>query len=465
MSFGMNWAAMRRSGVLIIFLLLCTSTSVIGQTANQFPGGLVERQGNLSRTKWSPSYIQSFIPPSRGAFTFPSPYNTRAIRITDASDCGGQDCVAWVSYSYWRNTNAHQNSNTMWIFVALMTSRGGAGPTLFQYDKTTDAISKVGPLFPTGSRFLSSSGEGWYFSGSMPNKLYMNDGTKMLRYDVVSRQFDTVFDIGTQYGSNRYLWQMHSSNDDRVHIASVRDGASDQVLGCVVFNESSRQMSYFPRTGTLDECNLDKSGRYVVLLDELNGNHIMDNVFIDLQSGARRTVYDAMGHLDMGYGYILGGDPFSSLPNAQMTRSFAPTFVTAGPAVFYNVNWNVSAAVHVSHTNARSGAPLNEQFACGSGADRTALQNEVTCFRLDTSYQQLVVAPIMTNLDAAGGCCAGDYGKMPKGNLDLTGRYFVWTTNLGGNRLDAFLVKVPSQALVAGGDTTPPSAPQNLRID
>ena len=81
-------AAMLRSGLLIMFLVLCTSTSVIGQTANQFPGGLLERQGTLARTKWSPSYIQSFMPPSRGSFTSSSPYNTRAIRITDASDCG-----------------------------------------------------------------------------------------------------------------------------------------------------------------------------------------------------------------------------------------------------------------------------------------------------------------------------------------------------------------------------------------
>jgi hypothetical protein len=29
----------------------------------------------------------------------------------------------------------------------------------------------------------------------------------------------------------------------------------------------------------------------------------------------------------------------------------------------------------------------------------------------------------------------------------VTGRYFIWTTNLGGNRLDAFLVKVPAERL------------------
>lgn len=51
----------------------------------------------------------------------------------------------------------------------------------------------------------------------------------------------------------------------------------------------------------------------------------------------------------------------------------------------------------------------------------------------------------MTNLDARGGVEV--YGKTPKGNLDVTGQYFIWTTNLGGGRLDAFIVKVPGHLL------------------
>ena len=37
--------------------------------------------------------------------------------------------------------------------------------------------------------------------------------------------------------------------------------------------------------------------------------------------------------------------------------------------------------------------------------------------------------------------------QLPKGNLDVTGRYFLWTSNMGGDRLDAFLVKVPAELL------------------
>jgi hypothetical protein len=69
----------------------------------------------------------------------------------------------------------------------------------------------------------------------------------------------------------------------------------------------------------------------------------------------------------------------------------------------------------------------------------------------------------MTDPNASGGCC-DFFSRQPKGNLDITGRYFIWTTNLGGNRMDAFLVKVPSHLLVAGSDNTPPPAPVNLRF-
>lgn len=80
------------------------------------------------------------------------------------------------------------------------------------------------------------------------------------------------------------------------------------------------------------------------------------------------------------------------------------------------------------------------------GADRVSdVQNEITCVRLDGSTDQVIVAPVMTDLDAPGG--RSDYAKSPKGNLDITGQYFIWTTNLSGNRLEAFLVKVPSQLL------------------
>src|SRR6185503_8496623 len=81
--------------------------------------------------------------------------------------------------------------------------------------------------------------------------------------------------------------------------------------------------------------------------------------------------------------------------------------------------------------------------------------NEILCFPLDGSLRVLVVAPVMTDLDARGG--GDDYAKLPKGNLDVTGRYFIWTSNVGGDRLDAFVVKVPGERL--GAVQAPTTAP------
>jgi len=386
-----------RTGALLAVLLIVVVTAVMGQTTVSFPGGWVEKQGLYTRARYTASQIQTFVPPTRGAFNFPAPYNTRGIRITDASDCGGTDCVNYVGYSYWRNTNAHEGSTDMWIFVGLSTAKGGPGPTLFKLNKATDTITKVGPMFPVGSPYRSQSGEGWYFSAGRPNKLYINDGPKLLRYDVVSQSFETVFDITGQYGSGRMIWQMHSSNDDLVHSATLRVSATGEDLGCFVFNESTRQYKFFAKIGEYDECHIDKSGRYLMILENTDGLNGLENVFIDLQTGTQNIVLDqngGLGHADMGFGYALGMDNWNSMPGAAITFSLPGSL--KGPTVYYSNNWSMNPVNHLSHLNAKAGLAMNQQFACGSNLDYGAAQNEVVCFRLDTTHDQLIVAPVMS---------------------------------------------------------------------
>src|SRR5207249_8523967 len=100
------------------------------------------------------------------------------------------------------------------------------------------------------------------------------------------------------------------------------------------------------------------------------------------------------------------------------------------------------------------GVSLDQQVACVSNASRgnEPRVNEIVCFRLDQSENALVVAPNLVNLDAAGGnrgssTSENDYWKRPKGNVDPTGEWFVWTANAGTNRLDAYLVRIPLEKL------------------
>jgi hypothetical protein len=413
------------------------------------PGGFVEKAGSAIRPRWSTAEVHDVVPKSRGKFTFPAPYHTEALRITTAEDCQGTDCVRAVGYSYWRNMNNHVGSNELLIFLGLSRSQGGSGPTLFSYDKTTEEVKNRGPLFEAGHRLRSATAEGWYFSATRPTTIYINDGTKMLRYDVLSHATEVVFDIAGQFGADREVWQMSSSYYDDVHAATLRVKGTNTFLGCMVYMETSGQLLYYPKAGDLDECHIDKSGRFLLLFEQLDGHNGFDNRIIDLASGAEERHLDApgggiLGHHDMGFGYAVGHDHYNHLPNATLTWNLSPGM--PGPVDHSDYNWELVQAQHITHTNAQPGIPKEQQFACGSNADRmTYAQNEIVCFKLDGSQTQLVVAPVMTDLDAQGG--GTDYYKTPKANLDVTGQYVIWTTNLGSSRIDAFVVKVPAQLL------------------
>jgi hypothetical protein len=459
--------------VVLVAALLFFAPGAFAQTAT---GGFVESDTSTqARPLLSASQIQSFMP-SRGKFTFPSPYLTQGARITNASDCGGNDCVDAVGYSYWRNMNNSAGSDTMLILLTLNKAKGGAGPSLFAYSKSTGAVQNMGPLFDDSSAYSWATGEGWYFSATLPTVIYMNDGAKLLRYDVVSHAMSTVFDASSYFGANRIIWQFHSSNDDKVHSFTLKDGSSYADLGCGVYSENTGSFKFFPKDSEYDECQIDKSGRFLVI-KETNGSYGEDNVVEDLATGAEQVLYDqngAGGHSDAGFGYEVAEDNWNNTPGAVRvwTWGSTPTDGSQGRLVFRTPDW-MTMDNHISHANARTGLSMSQEYVCSSSAVTgvMARTNEVLCYRLDGSLTSLVVAPVMTDLNASGG---GDtYSKEPKGNLDVTGEYMLWTTNMGGNRLDAVLVHIPvamlgltpssgSSTLVApstgstgGGCTTP----------
>ena len=417
--------------------------------AAAMPGGFVEKAGSAIRPRWSTGVLDDFVPKHRSKFAFPAPYHTEALRVTATEDCEGADCVEPVGYSYWRNMNYHVDSNEILIVLGLNVSRGGTGPTLFSYDKSTEEVTNRGPLFRSGHRLRGATTSGWYFSATRPSTLYINDGSQMLRYDVLTHATEVVFDVAAQFGANREVWQMSSSNDDLVHAATLRVKGTSNFLGCLVYLESTGQLLYYPKKGDFDECQIDRSGRFLTIFEQIDGRNSVDNRIIDLSTGGEDQLLNlpgvgSLGHHDSGFGYVIGHDRYNHLPNATLAWNLSP--FTRGPVDHIDYNWELVQVQHISHTNAQPGIPMEQQYACGSNADRrTYAQNEILCFRLDGSLTQLVVAPVMTDLDAAGG--GTEYDKMPKGNLDVTGRYFIWTTNLGGNRLDAFIVKVPGQLL------------------
>jgi hypothetical protein len=455
---------------VVVALLTHTSERVVhGQSATA-PGGFVESATGVGlRPTLSAAEIRAFLP-SRGTFTFPSPYGTTGVRLSNAGDCGGADCVLPVGYSYWSNINNHAGSDTMLVFLGLSRQKGGGGPSLFSFNKRSGQTANMGPIFPGDHPLSWSTGEGWYFSATRPNALYVLDGPRLLRYDVASKTFETAFDASGQFGADRYLWQAHSSTDDLVHSATLRHTTSYEMLGCVVYNESTRRVSWFPKRGDFDECQIDRSGRWLVIKENVDGLNGEDNRVVDLQSGAEQVLTDpngASGHSDMGFGYLIAEDNFNRLPGAVRRWNLAldmrggqpATVAGQGELVYQLSSWSTGVG-HIAYGNARSGQSIDQELACASNASREALPrvNEIVCFRLDGSLQTLVVAPNLTDLNAAGGG-SDDYSKLPKGNIDVTGEYFIWTANAGTSRLDAFLVRIPRLSGATAPTPSPAPAP------
>ncbi len=453
---------------LLSATFLSLAFNALAHADSAAPGGFLEHdEAPAARAQLSLSQINGFLP-TRGGFTFPAPYNTHGIRITTASDCGGNDCVDMI-YNYWKNMSNSAGSDTMYVLVGLDQARGGDGPTLFKYVKSTDTLTKVGPLFAASSTYARQSTEGWYFSYGMATKIYMQDHSKLLRYDVLTHKSETVFDTSSKY-PNTIVMQTNSSNDDNVHSATLEDATTYAKKGCIAYTASTKQFQFFAATSKFDECQIDKSGRYLEIKEKVAADTCAscdeDDVIVDLQTGKQQVILDqdgAGGHSDLGYGYMVATDNWNTLPNAWRVWDLADTS-KPGALVYHGGSWGNFSPSHVSFANADASKPIADQYVCGGAAvsPTDPNSNDIRCFKLDGSVaaadeQALVVAPVMTDLNAAGGDAAcpscTDYGKDPKGNLDPTGQYFFWVSNAGGGRLDAFMVKVPYQLLTGGGAT------------
>ena len=457
------------------------------------PGGFIE---HCSTNDIRPRPAMTL--PNRGPFDFPAPWGTRGIRLTNSTDTAGVDALWPCGYSYWSNINAHKGQPRLRVFLGVDRNRGGAGPCLWEVDKATDAVDWLGPLFPPDSPLSWSTAEGWYWSKTDPDILYCSDLERLYRYNVVTRELRAVVDIAIPpyAGSGKVLWQWHSSNDGLVHSATLKDGLTYQAEGAIVYREGQgpdvNPWLYFAKLGAdYDECQIDAAGRYLLIKENFDQTHGEDNRILDLYPpGGEWPLLDehgAAGHSDNGYGYMVAADNWNDLPGALRLWTFDRSI--PGRLVYHTPVWG-SELAHVSHGNAQATAGPSGQYVVGSNASRQLLarNNEICGLRLDGSLEVLVIAPVLTDLDAPGTAAraaaarpsppieelhqawiraqvrrqarqrgptafaASDYDNLPKGNLDATGEYFLWTSNHGSNRLDAFLVKVPGHLLTP----TPP---------
>jgi len=360
--------------------------------------------------------------PDRGGFLFPAPYNTVGIRVTNADDGD----ILPRTYAYWQNVNSHAGGTTMRVFLG--TSRG---PQFWDIDLRTHAVTPKGPIFPPGHILSASTAEGWYWDTFNSNMLYCSDDEHLYRYHVHESRLETVVDITpfTAWMGAHALRQWHSSHDSTIHSATalkvVADGAWPK-LGTVVYDEDGTcgKWAWYEARGTLDESQVDKSGRWLVIKED------DDNRIVDLKTGHEQVVTDqdgAAGHSDNGFGYVVGADNWQQLATWRL-RDFA----SGATHVVYESAWD-DQVLHVSHCNARP-RPAQIQWVLGSGPCK-----DLILIPLDGSMTCRHVAPSMCTYPTSN-----PYDYFPKANLDPHGDHALWTRYADG-RFDAFMVQIPEQ--------------------
>lgn len=414
--------------------------------------GIIEAFGQGKIRPKFPNNLD-FLPPDVGEFTFPDPYNTRAWRLTGPSNAPQSGGVPYIGYSYWPITNAHENSDTMFILTCRNPYAGGDGPFLIRFNKVTGQFTSDGPLFDSSDGASWDLGEGYYFSRSNPEWLYQPPrGPELRRFNLSTRQWETVFTLDPDIPGNR-MAQAHSSQDDKAHSASVFSNRRGE--GVVVFFEETGEQVFYPVNGSLDEAQVDRSGEWLVIKENVDSRNGEDNRIIDLTMMSGEQIYKdeegAGGHSDVGYGYMLFQDNWNADPNTVLLRNFS-TGVTF--PVYRGTDWYALQADHISHTNTFQDWAL----ASAAHARNSAHANELIAFKTEAESDTLVIAPVMTDTTKGADGNAGAYGRSPKAVLDVTGRYALWTSNMGGSdRLDLFMVEVPYERLA--GETVPDPDP------
>src|SRR6185436_3571430 len=126
-----------------------------------------------------------------------------------------------------------------------------------------------------------------------------------------------------------------------------------------------------------------------------------------------------------GYGYQVAADNFypdRTKPAAWRVWMLDEAQQPQGRVVYYSQSWETQVN-HVSHLNARPGAP-DDQWVLGSGATDAVgpRANELMIIPLDGSLEVRVIAPNMTAPGAG-------YDDLPKASLDPGGEYAIWTAN------------------------------------
>lgn len=367
------------------------------------------------------------LPAAGGSYVDPV-FGTKILRVTDASD--GAHCVH--AYSYWPAFNADS--------TRLLLACDGV-PLLYRFDPLTGALAADGPLAGADGPAVQFEGASW--SSSAPEVIYALDagGTKLWRLDVARRGAagaTVVKDFAGLLPAGEAAYQLAVSQDGRVFTFHTRD-ASGARREALAWEPATDRLHLFPRPAgrVVDETKVDELGRFV-MVSWSDG----DVTLWDFRGGATRWLDHATpadnagGHFDLGADYVVSSD---QVMTGLVVRGYewweAPQNVVTYRRGDGSLNWSI--ADHVSLRVDGDAFVVASTYG-GDGA-WDAFEDEIYLAYTDGSGFVRLAHTRSTG---------GDYWSQPRATVDRSGRFVVYTSDLGdGARHDVMILVVPPELI------------------
>ena len=376
--------------------------------------------------------------PRAGATVTDPTFGTTILRLTDGEDLNTE---MGVQYSYWpvfnsNNTRIHVNGKY----------NGSTRSVFFTFDPVT--LTSGPPIVlrtsPPEGFLLERSDMIW--SGVSPDLIYGHNGhvddiedipRQLWTYNVASDQYELIKDFSSVLlpdGSslllpNGNLAQMSKSLDDQVFAFTLTD-ATGLPAGYFAWHRGRDQILVREVVPLLDEVQVDKSGRYLIVVYDGGTDDIFDLAAPQPTLIERLTRADGFGfvHRDTGMGTIVTAFPTDAL---GFRRLATPRDVT--PLILGHWSY-LTQQDHVSMLADNERWVLSSRFSTSGGPVLNPFDNEIVQVATDGSDRVRRIAHHRS--------VVGMFEDQPKASISRDGRYVAFTSNWGtiGGRRDVYLV-------------------------
>ncbi len=360
--------------------------------------------------------------PSAGSTTYDPTFGSQILRVTDSGDSSS------YCYNHYSNEPALNVNNTKIRAICRVSSKDRF--KVWDFNATTMTRSN-GRIQENRAPGLQDYGAQW--SRTSPNKFYAV-GLKALYEVTIPDGSSTTWtntkirDFGADFVGDHITQMSMSDNADVFAFHYVKSGVS---TGYIVYQRSTNDVLLnVNNEGTINEVEIDKSGRYLVSVKKDGPQDVWD-----LQAGPRKTRLDSDKTLShRGMGKPIAGQACNTrrvcVRNLATPNSL--TFLLPSSSwAYYTQNDNVSM------TGPDTWVTFS-RYPKSGGSVLQAFDNEIVQIATDGSNR---VRRIAHHRSKTG---SNSYATAPKASVSRDGNFIAFTSNWGNSsgRRDMYLARV-----------------------